>query len=157
MEHHAPEGPVSQNHDLPWMDLATSSNPEDRKAVTDALRALGWTATDFMALGPQRRVQIIVNREAPGPRTDPPVTVKAASAKAQLKKLLEERAEERKIFTRDDYSDVEGAVLWWILPVEQPPFVGMPGDPGFPEGVTHWTRLPPVPWDERLPPEERRP
>jgi hypothetical protein len=45
---------------------------------------------------------------------------------------------------RDRWLDVDGAVLWWRLPVREPPYVGTPLDtdwpfrPGDPIG---WTRL----------------
>jgi len=33
-------------------------------------------------------------------------------------------------------------VLWWRFPINEPPYVGTPGDDGFPDYVTHWTRIP---------------
>lgn len=36
----------------------------------------------------------------------------------------------------------DGPVLWWILPVTEAPFVGIPGDPGWESRYTHWTPLP---------------
>jgi hypothetical protein len=36
----------------------------------------------------------------------------------------------------------EGCVLWWRLPVEEPPYCGEPGDSGWIEDYyTHWTPL----------------
>jgi hypothetical protein len=44
----------------------------------------------------------------------------------------------------DEWSDDDGPVLWWTFPVEEPPYVGTPGDSGWPgDGVfTHWTPIP---------------
>jgi hypothetical protein len=48
-------------------------------------------------------------------------------------------------YEREDWHEDYGAVLWWTLPVSEPPYVGTPLDDDFPGYVTHWTRLPPVP------------
>ena len=34
-----------------------------------------------------------------------------------------------------------GAVLWWLLPVDEPPYCGQPGDSDWPGYHTHWTPL----------------
>lgn len=36
-----------------------------------------------------------------------------------------------------------GAVLWWLLPVDEPPYCGQPGDSDWPGYHTHWTPLTP--------------
>lgn len=41
-----------------------------------------------------------------------------------------------------DYDDCD--VLWWKLPIEEPPYIGRPDEHGFPSGYTHWSRLPEV-------------
>lgn len=43
---------------------------------------------------------------------------------------------------RDDWHEDDGPVLWWKLPVSEPPYAGTPLDDDFPEYVTHWTRCP---------------
>ena len=50
-----------------------------------------------------------------------------------------------------EWSEEDGAVLWWRFPVEEPPYVGTPLDDDWPvmgtatggttNYVTHWTRL----------------
>ena len=47
----------------------------------------------------------------------------------------------------DFWSDDDGSVLWWLLPVEEPPYVGTPTDDGWPfyeedEHRLYWTRIP---------------
>jgi len=42
----------------------------------------------------------------------------------------------------DDYHEDEGCVLFWKLPVVEPPYCGTPNDTGFLEGYyTHWTPI----------------
>lgn len=42
----------------------------------------------------------------------------------------------------EDYHEDDGAVLWWKLPVVEPPYVGFPDDSDWIEDYyTHWTRL----------------
>jgi hypothetical protein len=36
----------------------------------------------------------------------------------------------------------DGPVLWWKLPVSEPPYLGTPRDDGWPGDHTHWTPLP---------------
>jgi hypothetical protein len=43
---------------------------------------------------------------------------------------------------RDTWHDDIGAVLWWLMPVCEPPYAGHPLDDDFPEYVTHWTPIP---------------
>ena len=38
----------------------------------------------------------------------------------------------------EDYGDV----LWWIFPIEEPPYVGSPLDMAWPGYHTHWTLIP---------------
>lgn len=44
-----------------------------------------------------------------------------------------------------EYHEDFGNVLWWDFPVQEPPYVGMSLDCGFPSYKTHWTPLPPIP------------
>ena len=42
----------------------------------------------------------------------------------------------------DEWHDDDGTVLWWRLPVEEPPYVGSPLNSDWTEGYyTHWTPL----------------
>lgn len=41
----------------------------------------------------------------------------------------------------DEWHDDDGVVLWWRLPVNEPPYVGTPLDEDFPDYVTHWTKV----------------
>ncbi len=43
---------------------------------------------------------------------------------------------------RDEWHEDHGDVLWWRLPVDEPPYAGTPLDDDFPEYMTHWTLLP---------------
>ena len=40
-----------------------------------------------------------------------------------------------------DWHDDLGCVLWWILPVEEPPYVGSPIDDDWPGYHTHFTPI----------------
>jgi hypothetical protein len=42
---------------------------------------------------------------------------------------------------RESWHEEDGVVLWWTLPLNEPPYVGTPLDDDFPEYVTHWTPL----------------
>lgn len=48
----------------------------------------------------------------------------------------------RSVHGRDDWHEDDGDVLWWVLPVTEPPFIGSPLDDNFPGYHTHWTRCP---------------
>lgn len=39
------------------------------------------------------------------------------------------------------WDHADGAVLWWKLPIEEPPYCGTPGDSDWPGYHTHWTPL----------------
>ena len=43
------------------------------------------------------------------------------------------------------WHDDDGAVLWWRIPVDEPPYCGTPGDSDWPGYQTHWTPLPAPP------------
>lgn len=40
-----------------------------------------------------------------------------------------------------EWDEFDGDVLWWKLPVVEPPYVGTPLDDDFPDYVTHWTKI----------------
>lgn len=42
---------------------------------------------------------------------------------------------------RDEWREKYGPVLWWKLPVSEPPYAGTPLDDDFPDYVTHWTPI----------------
>lgn len=42
----------------------------------------------------------------------------------------------------EQWSESDGPVLWWRLPVDEPPFLGSPLDSDWPGYHTHWTRIP---------------
>lgn len=42
----------------------------------------------------------------------------------------------------EEWRESDGPVLWWRLPVDEPPYVGTPVDSGWPGHHTHWTRIP---------------
>ena len=39
------------------------------------------------------------------------------------------------------YHEDMGSVLWWKYPIQEPPYVGHPGDNNWPGYHTHWTPL----------------
>ncbi len=41
-----------------------------------------------------------------------------------------------------EWHEDSGPVLWWILPINEPPYCGTPLDSDWPGGHTHWTPLP---------------
>lgn len=46
---------------------------------------------------------------------------------------------------RSEYHEDFGPVLWWHLPIAEPPFVGQPSDDRWPEEdgyYTHWSPIP---------------
>jgi hypothetical protein len=45
---------------------------------------------------------------------------------------------------RDDWHEDYGAVLWWKVPIAEPPYCGTALDDDFPDYVTHWSPLPPM-------------
>jgi hypothetical protein len=55
--------------------------------------------------------------------------------------LSREVAEARKPRPLSQWHEDIGTVLWWKLPVVEPPYVGSPLDEDFPDYVTCWTPL----------------
>lgn len=59
--------------------------------------------------------------------------------------LLMERWNRRAFVTRARplaaYHDDDGPVLWWRFPIDEPPYVGTPGDDDWPGYHTHWTPI----------------
>jgi len=47
----------------------------------------------------------------------------------------------------ESWNDDDGVVLWWVFPIQEPPYVGSPLDSEWPGYCTHWTPLPPFPLD----------
>ena len=43
-----------------------------------------------------------------------------------------------------EWHEDEGPVLWWVVPISEPPFCGTPLDDDWPGHQTHWTPLPRV-------------
>jgi|688.fasta_scaffold01261_16 hypothetical protein len=41
----------------------------------------------------------------------------------------------------EEYHEDMGNVLWWLFPIDEPPYVGMPIDDDWPGYHTHFTRL----------------
>lgn len=41
----------------------------------------------------------------------------------------------------EDWHEEIGSVIWWKLPVDEPPWVGTPLDSDWPDYHTHFTRL----------------
>ena len=41
----------------------------------------------------------------------------------------------------EEWGEDYGDVLWWVFPVEEPPYVGSPLDAAWPGYHTHWTPL----------------
>lgn len=46
-----------------------------------------------------------------------------------------------RLYTRDEWSEEDGEVLWWSFPIRQPPCVGEPDDVD-PDHYTHFTTIP---------------
>lgn len=47
-----------------------------------------------------------------------------------------------KLMPEKEWHEDDGNVIWWKLPIEEPPYVGTPLDSDFEEGYyTHFTRL----------------
>lgn len=53
--------------------------------------------------------------------------------------LLEKLNQARPI---EDWHEDDGPVLWWIHPVEEPPYCGTPNDSDWPGYHTHWSQIP---------------
>ena len=45
----------------------------------------------------------------------------------------------------EQWTDIDGPVLWWRFPIVGPPYSGTPSDSDWPGYHTHFTRLPPAP------------
>lgn len=56
--------------------------------------------------------------------------------------LAKYHATVRALRNREDWHEDRGPVLWWTVPITEPPHCGTPFDQDFPEYCTHWTVLP---------------
>lgn len=76
-------------------------------------------------------------------RTHPLAAVNAAIAVIEdaVSEILDLRAAAT-LRPLDEYHEDFGTVLWWRLPITEPPYVGSTLDIDFPDDVTHWSRLP---------------
>jgi len=77
------------------------------------------------------------------------------SARSNINIIDEHSGEEHEVLRRlfilrprSEYHEDFGIVLWWRLPVQEPPLVGMNMDnevgalEDYPDGPTHWSPLP---------------
>lgn len=69
-------------------------------------------------------------------------------SKAQLSSFVKEAhrdmqalADLRQIRSLEQWDEEQGNVLWWRLPVDEPPYVGTPLDSNWPGYHTHWTPI----------------
>lgn len=69
---------------------------------------------------------------------------KARNAETQRDAALAEVARLREARPRNEWHEDMGPVLWWKLPVTEPPVVGWWNDNDVPAYATHWTPLPDV-------------
>lgn len=67
--------------------------------------------------------------------------VSQAIAEAREEGAAKSLAEFKTLHTIDEWHDDHGSVLWWHLPINEPPYVGQPGDSDWPGYHTHWTML----------------
>lgn len=51
---------------------------------------------------------------------------------------------QRTLRPKDEWHEDDGVVLWFRLPLAEPPYVGTPLCSDFPDYATHWCRLPDV-------------
>lgn len=63
---------------------------------------------------------------------------RAEAAEAEVERLHTARP-------LSEWHEDYGEVLWWRLPVDEPPFCGSPLGSDWPGYHTHWTPMPPVP------------
>lgn len=68
-----------------------------------------------------------------------------ANAPADIAALIAEVARLRKLHPIDTYHEDIGNVLWWRVPIQEPPYCGSPLEEDFPgDYYTHWSKLPEV-------------
>lgn len=60
---------------------------------------------------------------------------------AELEQVKAEFARHRTFKSLEEWHEDHGAVLWWNLPIVEPPYVGTPLDSDWPDYHTHWTPL----------------
>lgn len=65
-------------------------------------------------------------------------------ANKQIENLRVMLADLLNLHPADTWSEDDGDVLWWCLPIEEPPYCGTPLDMAFPRYATHWSRVPKV-------------
>jgi hypothetical protein len=67
----------------------------------------------------------------------PEVSARLRAAEALVAKALADNTPR----PLDEWHEDDGPVLWWRLPVKEPPYAGTPLDDDWPVCATHWTRL----------------
>lgn len=55
---------------------------------------------------------------------------------------LKRQSEMETLYLADDWDEDFGDVLWWKLPVDEPPYIGSPLCCDWPGYHTHWSKLP---------------
>lgn len=58
-----------------------------------------------------------------------------------LERLLDESERLRAARTISEYHEDIGPVLWWLFPIDEPPYCGTPTDRDWPGYHTHWTPI----------------
>jgi hypothetical protein len=68
-------------------------------------------------------------------------TAERDALRAEIKRLRAVVEAATTLHRRDEWHEDDGNVIWWTLPIEEPPYVGTLLDEDIPDYVTHWTRL----------------
>lgn len=67
-----------------------------------------------------------------------------AAAEQRADALERERDEAMTLRPESEWHEDVGPVLWWSLPIGEPPYSGTPLDSDWPGYHTHWTRIPSI-------------
>ena len=94
--------------------------------------AVCTTATDW-----DRTAFYAVQEPTIGTYTEPEI-VKVFAERKRFQEELEDAKTPRPL---DEWHEDIGTVLWWHLPVEEPPYVGTPLDDDWTGYHTHWTPI----------------
>jgi hypothetical protein len=69
----------------------------------------------------------------------------AGEYKARAVEAQKQAEEHKALHPIDEWHEDFGPVLWWRVPIQEPPYCGSPLEDDFPEDYyTHWSKLPEV-------------
>lgn len=113
--------------------------------VREALEAMRGKRQESTEARTIRRLRALADAYRAKALSERDVYRAVEASEAKVQRRYRELRRTMRVFTtprpREEWDEGDGPVLWWKLPVCEPPYVGDPREDDFPEYVTHWTPI----------------